>query len=62
MIPVIGVMIGAYIVTRMMHLLMDEKPHGLVCVCAGATILAALLASCYFLLAALGIFKLPIIQ
>jgi hypothetical protein len=62
MIPVLGMMVGAYIITRMLHLLMDEKPHGLVCVCAGATILAALLGSAYFLLAAFGIFKLPVIQ
>ena len=59
MIPIVGIMIGTYIITRMMHLAIDEKPHGIVLIFAIATILSAMVGMALLLLSAIGYLKLP---
>jgi hypothetical protein len=42
MVPLIGFMIGAYIITRMIEILLNKQTHGAVAACAAVTILVVL--------------------
>jgi len=59
MLVVIGLMVGAYIVTRMVHLLIDQKPHGIVIIFAVGTILCAMVGMVLLLLSGIGHLNLP---
>lgn len=41
MIPLIGLMTGAYIITRMVEIIMNKQTHGFLAACAVLTILVA---------------------
>jgi hypothetical protein len=42
MIPFIGLMIGAYIITRMVETIINKETHGAVAICAFITIIIVL--------------------
>ncbi len=57
MIPLIGFMIGAYIITRMIEIIINKETHGAVAVCAFITIIVT--GFCLFGLLVGGITDLP---
>ena len=55
MIPLIGLMIGAYIITRMIELINNKETVGFVAICGGLTIVIVLFCLAGLLMSSAGV-------